>query len=306
MDHHSDIAEFLTTRRAKITPEQAGLPSYGQRRVPGLRREEVASLAGVSVEYYKRLERGNVSGVSELRARRRSPGRCSSTTPSARTSSTSPAPPIRSRRSGRRPVKQRVRPVVQRLLDQIDGAGDRAQRAPRLPGGQRARPRALRTGVRQPRAARQQRALHVPRSRGARTSTRSGSSVASELVAHLRSQAGRNPYDRAALGPRSASCRRAATSSGSAGRRTTCASTRPARKHIHHPVVGELELSYETLTLDADDGLSVGALHRRAGVVEPAGAGPARQLERAAARRRRAAEQPGAQGLNRRRPGGAA
>src|SRR3954447_27030667 len=66
VDAANDIAEFLTTRRAKITPEQAGLPSYGKRRVPGLRREEVASLAGMSVEYYKRLERGNVSGASEL------------------------------------------------------------------------------------------------------------------------------------------------------------------------------------------------------------------------------------------------
>ena len=61
-----DIAEFLATRRAKITPEQVGLPSYGTRRVPGLRREEVASLAGVSADYYRRLERGQVSGVSEL------------------------------------------------------------------------------------------------------------------------------------------------------------------------------------------------------------------------------------------------
>ena len=66
VDAATDIAEFLTTRRAKITPEQAGLPSYGKRRVPGLRREEVASLAGVSAEYYRRLERGQVSGVSEL------------------------------------------------------------------------------------------------------------------------------------------------------------------------------------------------------------------------------------------------
>ena len=66
MDAANDIAEFLTTRRARITPEQAGLPTYGKRRVPGLRREEVASLAGMSVEYYKRLERGNVSGASEL------------------------------------------------------------------------------------------------------------------------------------------------------------------------------------------------------------------------------------------------
>ena len=61
-----DIAEFLATRRAKLTPEQVGLPSYGTRRVPGLRREEVASLAGVSADYYRRLERGQVSGVSEL------------------------------------------------------------------------------------------------------------------------------------------------------------------------------------------------------------------------------------------------
>jgi transcriptional regulator with XRE-family HTH domain len=61
MDMTNDIAAFLTSRRAKITPDQAGLPTYGQRRVPGLRREEVASLAGVSIEYYKRLERGHVS-----------------------------------------------------------------------------------------------------------------------------------------------------------------------------------------------------------------------------------------------------
>jgi transcriptional regulator with XRE-family HTH domain len=61
-----DVREFLTTRRAKVTPEQAGLPTFGdKRRVPGLRREEVALLAGVSADYYIRLERGNLSGVSE-------------------------------------------------------------------------------------------------------------------------------------------------------------------------------------------------------------------------------------------------
>ena len=66
MDTRSETREFLTSRRAKITPEQAGLPWYGDnRRVPGLRREEVALLAGVSVDYYTRLERGNLSGVSE-------------------------------------------------------------------------------------------------------------------------------------------------------------------------------------------------------------------------------------------------
>jgi transcriptional regulator with XRE-family HTH domain len=56
---------FLRSRRDKIAPEQAGLPRYGQRRVPGLRRAEVATLAGVSVEYYTRLERGNLQGVSD-------------------------------------------------------------------------------------------------------------------------------------------------------------------------------------------------------------------------------------------------
>ncbi len=62
----SDIREFLASRRAKITPQQAGLPAYGgNRRVPGLRREEVAMLAGVSVDYYVRLERGHLAGASE-------------------------------------------------------------------------------------------------------------------------------------------------------------------------------------------------------------------------------------------------
>lgn len=66
MDTKSDIREFLASRRAKITPQQAGLPAYGgNRRVPGLRREEVALLAGVSIDYYVRLERGNLAGASE-------------------------------------------------------------------------------------------------------------------------------------------------------------------------------------------------------------------------------------------------
>ena len=66
VDNRNKIRQFLTSRPARITPEQAGLPIYGaNRRVPGLRREEVALLAGVSVGYYTRLERGNLGGVSE-------------------------------------------------------------------------------------------------------------------------------------------------------------------------------------------------------------------------------------------------
>ena len=66
MDGKADIREFLVSRRAKVTPAKAGLPAYGtNRRVSGLRREEAAMLAGISVEYYTRLERGNTRGVSE-------------------------------------------------------------------------------------------------------------------------------------------------------------------------------------------------------------------------------------------------
>src|ERR1041385_9365784 len=66
MDPRTEIREFLSSRRARIAPEQAGLPAYGgNRRVKGLRREEVAMLAGVSVDYYVRMERGNLAGASE-------------------------------------------------------------------------------------------------------------------------------------------------------------------------------------------------------------------------------------------------
>ncbi|WBB61743.1 helix-turn-helix transcriptional regulator [Streptomyces sp. WMMC500] len=64
MDNREEVREFLTSRRAKITPERAGLPPGGRRRVPGLRRSEVAALADMSVEYYAKLERGNLAGAS--------------------------------------------------------------------------------------------------------------------------------------------------------------------------------------------------------------------------------------------------
>lgn len=64
MDNRSEVREFLISRRAKLTPGDVGLPDDGRRRVPGLRRTEVAALAGVSIEYYSRLERGALAGVS--------------------------------------------------------------------------------------------------------------------------------------------------------------------------------------------------------------------------------------------------
>lgn len=64
MDNRAEVREFLISRRARITPEQVGLPAGANRRVEGLRRSEIATLAGVSVEYYTRLERGAISGAS--------------------------------------------------------------------------------------------------------------------------------------------------------------------------------------------------------------------------------------------------
>lgn len=117
MDNRSDVREFLTSRRARVTPQQAGLSAFGDnRRVPGLRRSEVALLADVSVEYYTRLERGNLSGVSEsvLESLARALGLDEAERAHlfdlARTAGTSS-------RTRRRSAAARVRPSIQRVLD---------------------------------------------------------------------------------------------------------------------------------------------------------------------------------------------
>jgi transcriptional regulator with XRE-family HTH domain len=118
MDHRAEIRDFLATRRARITPEQAGLqPGGGRRRVPGLRREEVAVLAGVSTDWYVRLERGHIGGVSEevidavARALQLDEAERTHLFNLARAAKTAKAP--------RRRTKPTLRPSVQRLLDSM-------------------------------------------------------------------------------------------------------------------------------------------------------------------------------------------
>ena len=255
MNAANDIAEFLVSRRAKITPEQAGLPSYGPRRVPGLRREEVASLAGVSADYYRRLERGQVSGVSELvlealagalqldDAERthlfdlaRAAGRVGTVAPK-RT----------------RPAKTRIRPVVQRLLDQIEAPATISNvRGDYLAANALGRElyAPLFDSPEQPANS----ARFTFLDPAARDFYPDWERLATDLVATSRSQAGRNPYDRnlqdliGELSTRSDEFRVRWAAHNVRFHRT-------GTKRLHHPVVGELELSYETLTLDADDGL---------------------------------------------------
>jgi transcriptional regulator with XRE-family HTH domain len=122
MDGRTEIGDFLTSRRAKITPDQAGLPDFGDghRRVPGLRREEVALLAGVSVDYYTRLERGNAGGVSDsvlealARALQLDDAERDHLFDLIRAVNATTAT-----RARRRPAKQHVRLGVQRILDAL-------------------------------------------------------------------------------------------------------------------------------------------------------------------------------------------
>jgi transcriptional regulator with XRE-family HTH domain len=119
-DVRAQMREFLSTRRARISPEQAGLPVYGgdRRRVPGLRRSEVASLAGISPEYMTKLERGNSTGVSDsvieglAHALQLDEAERAHLERLLRTAGTTRPP-------RRRPTRQRVRPTVQRILDSM-------------------------------------------------------------------------------------------------------------------------------------------------------------------------------------------
>jgi transcriptional regulator with XRE-family HTH domain len=254
MDTTNDIAQFLTSRRARITPEQVGLPTYGKRRVPGLRREEVASLAGVSIDYYKRLERGNVSGVSDSVLEALASALQLDDAERAHLHDLARAAnPVAPKR--RRPVQQRIRPVVQRILDSM------------------ATPALVRNArVDYIAANRLGRALYAPLFESREQPANSArftfldpaavdfypewERVANDLVAHLRSEAGRNPYDRGLsdlVGELSTRSDEFRTRWAAHNVRFHRAGT----KRLHHPVVGDLELSYETMELPADAGLNL-------------------------------------------------
>jgi transcriptional regulator with XRE-family HTH domain len=261
--NRDEVKAFLSSRRAKITPEQAGLAHYSRnRRVPGLRRSEVADLAGVSVEYYSQLERGNLAGVSESvldalgRALHLNDAERGHLLDLARAAG--PAP----RR--RPPAVHQVRPNVARLLELMtevpaiveNGRLDVLATNP------------LAQALYAPLFADPARPANLARftflNPHARTFWGSWARVADDTVAMLRTEAGRDPYDKGLtdlvgeLSTRSDDFRVRWGAHDVQLHRT-------GSKHIQHPIVGELHLSYEVMQLPADPGLSLVAYSAEAG-----------------------------------------
>jgi transcriptional regulator with XRE-family HTH domain len=256
MDTRGEIREFLTSRRARITPDQVGLPTYGARRVPGLRREEVAVLAGVTVPYYTRLERGDMSGASQsvlgalARALQLDEAERAHLLDLARAAHPTPARPRR------RQAKQLVRPEVQWTLDAITGAAAFVSnnRLDLLAANQLGR--ALFSELYAAPARPVNTARFVFLDRRAEATFGDWDRVASESVAILRSAAGRDPYDREL----SDLVGELATQSEAFRARWATHNVRfhnTGVKHFRHPVVGELKLTYNRLDLAADPGLTL-------------------------------------------------
>jgi transcriptional regulator with XRE-family HTH domain len=256
VDNRAEIREFLASRRARLTPEQAGLPTFGgKRRVSGLRREEVALLAGVSVDYYTRLERGNLGGASEsvlealTRALQLDHAERDHLYNLARAAQ--PTPQTR-RRSTTRPV----RPSLQRILDAMHDT-----------------PADVRNGRRDILATNRlgyalysemyldpHRPVNVARftflSPRARAFFPDWETAANDIVANMRTEAGRTPYDRGLtdlvgeLSTRSEEFRTRWAAHNVRHHHT-------GNKHLHHPVVGDLQLTFEAMSLPADPGLTL-------------------------------------------------
>jgi transcriptional regulator with XRE-family HTH domain len=268
MDNRDDVREFLASRRARITPEQAGLPSFGgTRRVAGLRRAEVAMLAGVSPDYYIRLERGNLSGVSDsvleaiARALQLDEAERSHLYDLTRAANTSP-------RTRRRPSRQQIRPGVKSLLDAMTDA-----------------PAFVRNGRLDILAInRLGEALYAPAfdtpdrpvnlARFCFLDPRADElypdwdNAANTTVALLRTEGGRDPYNKAL----SDLVGELATRSDDFRTRWAAHNVRlhhTGIKRFQHPVVGRLELAFEAMPLPADPGLTMTAYSADAGT--PAG-----------------------------------
>lgn len=253
MSHESDVREFLSSRRARLTPERAGLPAYGgNRRVKGLRREEVALLAGVSVDYYVRMERGNLSGASDsvLESLTRSLQlddiereylydlARQSPTPGPRTRAVSP----------------KLRPVVQQVLDAITDtpAWVRNNRHDFLATNQMARALYATMLEHQPHPANSARFVYLDPA--ARDFFREWERVAEDTAGFLRQEAAHTPHDKALqelIGELSTQSQEFRQIWAAHNVRTH----RAGMKKLHHSLIGDLDLNFESAELTSQPGL---------------------------------------------------
>lgn len=250
VDTRAEIRNFLATRRAKITPEDAGLPSSGRRRVPGLRREEVAVLAGVSTDWYIRLERGHIADVSDdvlnavARALRLDTAERAHLFDLARAAKPSRAP--------RRRGKQNIRPSVQWTLDAMTGAAAFVRNGRMDIVAINSLGRALYS----PMYDDLRRPVNIARFHfldlRAHEFYPSWEQAADTTVAVMRTEAGRDPHNReltdlvGELAMRSDEFR-----TRWAGHNVRLHHTGP--KRFNHPVVGPLDLVFEAVDLPTDD-----------------------------------------------------
>jgi transcriptional regulator with XRE-family HTH domain len=252
-----DIRQFLITRRARLTPEQAGLPDYGgRRRVSGLRREEVALLAGISIEYYTRLERGNARGVSDevierlARALHLDEVERSHLIDLVRAAGPSS---VRWRPTS---APTGVRRSVQQILDSMTSAAAfvRNARLDVLAANQLGS--ALYCQLFDDPGWSANLARFVFLDPRATQFYRDWTGIAHDAVGSLRSEAGRNPHDQiladliGELSDRSEQFRTRWAAHNVTYYRT---GTQP----FHHPVAGDLDLDFDALEIAADPGLTI-------------------------------------------------
>ncbi|HTJ66685.1 MAG TPA: helix-turn-helix transcriptional regulator [Actinospica sp.] len=258
MDNRAEIRDFLKSRRDRLTPTQAGLPVYGPRRVAGLRRGEVAQLAGVSVEYYTRLERGSLGGVSDsvldalAAALRLDETERTHLYDLARGANTAPA---RARRH-RHPPASGVRPSFQRMLDAMPSV-------PAIVRNNRfdfvatnALGRALFCEMFADPTCHENSARFAFLTSAGRSFHRDWERVARNVVGSLRVEAAKNPYDRELsnlIGELSTRSDEFRVLWGAQEVHVF----REGLKRVRHPVVGDLELEHETLVMPDESGLQV-------------------------------------------------
>jgi transcriptional regulator with XRE-family HTH domain len=283
MDNHCEVGEFLRTRRARVSPQQAGLATgTGHRRVPGLRREEVALLTGISVDYYARMERGNLTGVSDevldalARALRLDDAETQHLHDLARIAQPRTSPARR-----RKPATSaaNVRPTLQRFLDAITETPTwvRNQRMDFIAANPLGR--ALLSPLLGDPSNQNNNARFVFLNPAARIYYPDWEQGADDIVATLRTYAGQNPLDKGLtdligeLVTRSDDFRHRWSAHNVRFHRTGI-------KHIHHPDVGDLEFAYEAMELPDTPRLDHVRLHHRTRLGHRRTHPPARQPRR--------------------------